>query len=144
MPNLTHPNSLVTRGFWLAAAYNVVGMLVFSKLFTNSSLALPDPVVFSWFGQVAIVLWGLAYWSVAKSYQHVPLLLFVFAVEKLAYALNWLSWLAEKGATISAIAAESLLTAMFYTIYGAGDIAFCIFFSWVAVRVMRERASGLA
>lgn len=132
-----NPNPIYVKGFLLAGAYNVFGILIFSKFFTNPLLATIDPDVFSWLGQVAIVLWGFAYWSVAKSHHHVPLLIIVFAVEKLLYSLTWLNWMFEKGATIPTIAADSMLTATFFSIYGAGDIAFCIFFSWVALQVMK-------
>lgn len=131
------PNPIHVKGFLLAGAYNIFGMLIFSKFFTNPLLATVDPDVFSWLGQVAIVLWGFAYLSVAKSYQHVPLLIAVFAVEKLVYSLIWLNWMFEKGATIPAIAADSMLTATFFSIYGAGDIVFCLFFGWVALQVMK-------
>jgi len=129
--------AMISRGFWLAGAYNVLGILTFSKLFTNPVLAAVDPVVFSWLGQVAIVLWGFAYWSVAKTYRSVPLLVLVFAIEKLVYAVTWLAWLLAKGNTLPAIAAESPLSAMFFAVYGAGDFAFFLFFAWVA---WRERA----
>lgn len=122
----------ITRGFWLAAAYNVIGILVFSKLFTNPVLAEVDPTVFAKTGQVAIVLWGIAYWSAAKSYRHLPLLVLVFACEKLLYSITWLAWLLAKGHTLPAIAADSPLSALFFAVYGAGDFAFFLFFAWVA------------
>lgn len=130
----------IVRGFWLAGAYNVFGILVFSKLFTNPVLAAVDPVVFSWLGQIAIVLWGLAYWSVAKSYRSVPLLVLVFAIEKLVYALTWLAWLHAKGSTLPAIAAESPLSALFFAVYGAGDFAFFLFFSTVAWQARKSKS----
>ena len=129
---LNHPNPIIVKGFWAAGAYNVLGMLVFSKLFTNPVLAAVDPAVFSTIGQVAIILWGLAYLSVARSYHHVPLLVLAFAIEKLVYAGIWLAWMIEKGNTIPAIAQDSLLSAMFFAVYGAGDFLFSVFFAWVA------------
>ena len=129
----------MATGFVLAGAYNVFGMLVFSKCFTNTMLSTVDPDVFSWLGQVAVVLWGLAYWSVTKSYQYVPYLVWVFAVEKLVYSLTWLHWLFIKGHTLPTLASESWLTATFYSSYGAGDIAFCIFFAWVALSLIKRQ-----
>jgi len=131
----------ISRGFWLAGAYNVFGMLLFSKFFTNPVLPAVDPVVFSSLGQVAIILWGLAYWSVARTYRHVPLLALVFAIEKLVYAFTWLAWMLAKGHTLPAIAAESPLSAMFFAVYGAGDFVFCLFFAWVAWRAV-PKATG--
>jgi len=139
MPDAIHPRPLITRIFWLAGAYNVFGMLLFSQLFMNPLLASTDPAVFSWLGQVAIVLWGLAYWAVAKTYHHVPLLVAVFALEKLVYVLAWAHWLLEKAQTLPAIASESPLTAMFFSMYGAGDLLFGLFFAWTALQRAKAR-----
>ena len=131
---------VITGGFVLAGAFNVFGMLVVSKLFTNPLLHATDPVVFSWFGQVAIVLWGLAYWAVAWSYRYVPYLVLVFFIEKMLYAGTWLLWIFQNGHSLSGIASESLLTASFFGMYGAGDFAFGLFFGWVALKVLKGNA----
>jgi len=127
---------MITLGFLLAAAWNVLGMLTFSKFFTNQLLASLDPAVFSWLGQIAVVLWGLAYLSVAKAYPYVPWLLVVFFVEKMIYGGRWLVWLIANGRTLPKIAHESFLTATFYAIYGAGDLAFGCLFGWLALRAL--------
>ena len=128
----------ITRGFVLAGAVNVFGMLVVSKLFTNSLLNATDPAVFSWLGQVAIVLWGLAYWAVTQPYRHVPYLVLVFFIEKMVYTVIWLLWLVQNGDSLTSIASESLMTAIFFGMYGAGDLAFGLFFGWVALKVLKE------
>jgi hypothetical protein len=133
-----HPNSLITKGFWLAGAYNISGVLIFSKLFTNSLLSSLDPAVFSWLGLVAVILWGLAYCSVARSYGSVPYLLLVFVVEKMIYTTTWLLWLTRNGSTLPALFSESPLTATYYSIYGAGDFAFGLFFLWVAIKCFQR------
>ena len=137
MSNESMPDRTITRGFILAGAVNVFGMLAISKLFTNSLLSSTDPAVFSWLGQVAIVLWGLAYWAVAKSYRHVPYLVMVFCIEKIVYTVCWLLWLSQKGHSLTSIASESMMTAIFFGMYGAGDLAFAIFFGWVAIKVLK-------
>lgn len=137
MSNESMPDRTITRGFILAGAVNVFGMLAISKLFTNSLLSSTDPAVFSWLGQVAIVLWGLAYWAVAKSYRHVPYLVMVFCIEKIVYTICWLLWLLQKGHSLTSIASESMMTAIFFGMYGAGDLAFAIFFGWVAIKVLK-------
>lgn len=133
-----YSDSLITKGFWLAAANNIMGVLVVSKFFTNSLLTSLDPAVFSWLGLVAIMLWGLAYCSVAKSYQFVPYLVLVFFIEKMIYTTTWLMWLAKNGRTLPSLFSESPLTATFYSIYGAGDFAFGVFFLWVAIKSLRK------
>ncbi|MGH9197229.1 MAG: hypothetical protein ACRD1T_16010 [Acidimicrobiia bacterium] len=142
MPPSEHPNSVVTKGFWLAGAYNIVGVLVFSKLFTNTLLSSLDPAVFSWLGLVAVILWGFAYCSVASSYQAVPYLLLVFFVEKMIYTATWLLWLARNGSTLPALFSESPLTATYYSIYGAGDFLFGLFFLWVVIKGRQNREKG--
>jgi hypothetical protein len=139
MPTLMKSNSLVTKGFLAAGAYNIFGILIFSQFFTNTSLAAADPAVFSWLGQIAILLWGLAYCAVAYSYLHTPLLIAVFAAEKLLYSVAWLIWLVKNGSTIPDMAADSLLTAIFFSLYGVGDIISCLFFSWVVLQIARTR-----
>ena len=130
---------IITQGFLLAGAWNVGGMLLFSRFFTNRLLTSIDPGVFSWLGEVAIVLWGFAYWSVAHSYQYVPWLLVVFFIEKMIYGGRWLAWLIAHGKTLPRIASESFLTAVFYAIYGAGDLIFGFLFGWVALRALTAR-----
>ena len=134
-----HPSSIITKGFWFAGAFNVLGVLVFSKVFTNSLLSSLDPVVFSWLGLVSIMLWGFAYCSVARSYPFVPYLLLVFFVEKMIYTMTWAKWLAENGSTLPSLFSESPLTATFYSIYGAGDFVFGLFFLWVAIKGFQNR-----
>ena len=104
----------ITSGFVLAGAFNVFGMLAVSRFFTNPLLNSTDPAVFSWFGQVAVVLWGLAYWAAARLYHHIPYLVLVFCIEKMVYAVTWFIWLLQKGHTLISVAAESLPTAIFF------------------------------
>ena len=119
-------------------------MLAVSKLFTNSLLSATDPAVFSWLGQVAVVLWGLAYWAVAQPFRHVPYLVIVFCIEKFIYTVSWLLWLVQNGHSLTRIASESPMTALFFGMYGAGDCAFALFFGWVALKVLRGSDSSPA
>ena len=132
------PNPMITRGFLFAGAFTVIGVLVFSKFFTNSLLSSLDPTVMSRAGLGAILLWGLAYAAVSRCYRSVPYLVLVFCLEKLFYTTAWLIWLSKKGDTLPALFSESPLTATFYSMYGAGDFAFALFFLWVAVNTLRN------
>jgi len=131
-------NSIITKGFWIAGAFNIVGVLIFSKCFTNALLSSIDPMVFSWFGLVGIILWGLAYCSVARCYSFVPYLILVFFVEKMVYSIIWMMWLFKHGDMLPSIFTESPLTATFYSIYGAGDFMFGLFFLWVALKFISK------
>jgi hypothetical protein len=135
-------SSMIPKVFWAAGAYNIAGALVFSAFFTNTLLTSLDPVVFSWLGLVSIILWGLAYCSVAKSYAAVPWLLLVFFVEKMIYTATWLSWLAKNGSSLPSLFSQSPLTATCFSTYGAGDFAFGLFFLWLAIHCLRKPAGS--
>lgn len=132
------PSPAISRGLWLAAIYNVGGVLLFSEGLSNASLSAQDPQVFSTVGLLAIMLWGCAYASVARVYQRVPKLLLIFALEKLLYTGNWLLWLDAHAQRLPALFAEQPLTAVFYGIYGAGDFVFAVFFFLVGIRAWRD------
>jgi len=72
-------DSTITKGFIIAGLMNT-SVLVFSRLFTNPTIPEFDPDVLSNFGLVMILIWGLAYLSVAKNYAKVKWLIGVFAV----------------------------------------------------------------
>lgn len=82
----------ITKGFVIAGLLNLA-VLVFSRFFTNSTIPEADPVVMSNFGLLMIIVWGLAYISVAKNYQRVKWLVAVFAVEKFIYGFIWIKWM---------------------------------------------------
>ena len=133
--SITH--SRISKGFWLAGAYNVGGVLSFSQFFQNDLLFSNDPLVFSWVGLAAIILWGLAYAAVAQSYRAVPYLVLLFFLEKMLYVVTWLLWLAEHGERWPELFVLSPLTAVFFAVYGAGDLLFGLFFLWVGVGTLR-------
>ena len=136
---ITHSKSWATAGFVAAAAFNIIGMLVVSKFLTNPLLAETDPVVYSWMGQISVLLWGFAYLAVARTYRDVPFLLLVFCVEKTVYFMAWLMWLSTNGHTLPRIEALSPTTAGFFMTYGAGDGLFAIFFGVMFIKAIRER-----
>ena len=76
--------SWIPKGFLLAGAVNFGGVLLFSQGLTNAYLSELYPQVFSTFGLVVILLWGLAYVATAGIYRQARWLVGVFAVEKLA------------------------------------------------------------
>ena len=130
---------MIPFGFRLAGAANIVGVLVFSLAFTNERLIKLNPAVLSRFGLISIMLWGLAYLSVASSYTAVPFLIGVFALEKLIYVVSWLVWIREHGQELPSLFTESPLTATFYTFYGPNDFIFGVFFAYVAMRDLRAK-----
>ena len=117
------------EGFFLAGLYNFIGVLGFTQFFTDTTLTDNDPIVFSWLGQILILLWGLAYWSVAKHFWQVPVLLWVF----------WLHWLLTTPEKLDVLAGQSMVYFCFFASYGFGDFLFAIFFARVAVGSMRGK-----
>ena len=136
-----HPRRIITIGFIIAGCVNFFGSLLVSAGFTNRFPASLDPVVFSNFGFVAIMLWGLAYVAVSRSYHHVPYVVIVFVIEKLIYTLAWIAWLFRSGDQLRGLFSEAPLTATFFSTYGLVDFSFGVFFAWVAANTLRQRSS---
>lgn len=130
----------ITNAFIVAGIMNMT-VLVHSRLFTNTTIPKFDPVVMSNFGLLMIIIWGLAYISVARSYHSVKWLLGVFAIEKFIYGYIWINWLLKN--SLSSVYKEDLMAGIFYTLYGINDWIFFIFFTWVFLQLIK-RESKLA
>lgn len=126
---------IIKRGFIAAGLINVVGVLVFSRVFTNEVLNEADPVVMSNFGLLIIAIWGLAYIAVARNIKYVRSLAAVFAIEKFVYTAVWLLWMKNHSSTLGEIFKKDFLVGIFYSIYGINDAIFMLFFAWVFFRL---------
>lgn len=131
-------NVTITKGFVLAGLFNLT-VLVFSKFFTNPVIPESDPVVMSNFGLLMIVVWGLAYISVAKNYHAVKWLIAVFAIEKFIYGLVWTKWILNH--ELSTVYVKDTMAGIFYSIYGLNDWVFFIFFSYVFLQLLLDKNS---
>lgn len=118
-------------GFASAAAYNIVGITLFSRGFTNEVLFTTDPALFSRAACVVVAIWGLAYLSLAPHADKAPYVSLAFALEKAFYAAWWLRWIIGHSAQIPDIAAHDPLAGSFYAVYGLGDASFMVFFAAV-------------
>ena len=132
--NLTLKSETITKGFVIAGLMNMA-VLVFSRFFTNPIIPESDPDVMSNFGLLMIVVWGLAYISIAKNYHNVKWLVGVFAVEKLIYGFIWTKWMLNNN--VLDVFAKDIMAGMFYTIYGVNDWMFFIFFLLVFIRLIK-------
>lgn len=129
-------NKTITYGFIIAGIMNST-VLLFSRLFTNSTIPEFDSTVMSNFGLLMIFIWGLAYISIAQSFEKVKWLVGVFAIEKLIYGCIWTNWMLNN--TISDVFEKDLMAGVFYSIYGINDWVFFIFFSFVFLRLVRMK-----
>jgi hypothetical protein len=127
---------LISKGFIAAGLSNVIGVPLFSKLFTNDVITTIQPEVMSNFGLLMILVWGLAYIAVSQNFKHVKWLIAVFAIEKIIYAIVWLQWLLKN--ELSRVFEQDTLTGIFYSIYGINDFLFFIFFSFVFYKLTKQ------
>ena len=133
---MTINNKLISKGFILAGIMNC-SVLLFSRGFTNKTINTYDPDVMSNFGMVMILIWGLAYISVAYKFQNVKWLVLIFAIEKLIYGCVWLQWMTTND--VSKVYDEDKMAGIFYSIYGINDWLFCVFFLYIFIRLLRQQ-----
>lgn len=129
MSDLNVNKKFVRNGLIAAALMNIGGVLVFSRVFTNDAVNNADPVVMSNFGLLMIIVWGLAYLAAASIHSSIKWLAAAFALEKLVYVVVWLNWMLEN--SLSSLYSTDLFAGVFYSIYGANDFIFMVFFAWL-------------
>lgn len=132
MDTLKYHNK-IKIGFYIAGISNIIGVLFFSKLFTNNVIPETDSAVMSYFGLLMIVVWGFAYMSVAKKYKDLKWLVGVFAIEKFCYGFVWTRWILNNN--VSEVFDRDVLAGAFYSIYGINDWLFFIFFAYVFYKI---------
>ena len=129
--------TMIQKMFWAAGLINIIGMLSVSLFFTSPYPAKYYPLVFSNFGMIVIMLWGLANIAVSSVYMHVRMLLFVFAIERMAYTITWVIFIVTSGSLMPVIFEESIITGLILGSYGLCDAAFSLFFAWVGLKGYR-------
>ena len=81
------------------------------------------------FGLLMIVVWGLAYLGAATVTSGVRWIAGAFALEKLVYVVVWFQWLSAN--SLEDLYAKDVWAGVFFSIYGANDLVFMLFFAWV-------------
>ena len=76
-----------------------------------------------------IAVWGLAYLGAAAVTSSIKWLVGAFALEKLVYVVIWFWWLSEN--SLEQLYSKDFFAGVFYSIYGANDLVFMLFFAWV-------------
>ncbi len=120
---------VIRNGLIAAGVMNIAGVLLFSRAFTNTAINQADPVVMSNFGLLMIVVWGLAYIGAASVTSSIKWLAGAFALEKLVYVVVWIRWLSDN--SLTQLYSKDPMAAAFFSIYGANDLMFLLFFAWV-------------
>ena len=117
----------------LAAGYNAL-ILVFNCGFSNApALAALDAEMFSAFGQLMVVVWAVAFYAAGVTDVGAPVW-YAFALEKLVYVCGWARWHSQHdarallSAAIGTGSVPDVLAPLFHTIYGTGDMLFCLAF----------------
>lgn len=121
--------------FYLAGIINIIGTIILSKFFSNTTLIETDPVVMSKFGLIMITVWGMAFLATANHYGKNKWIVGVFCIEKLAYVIAWGLWYFSKEYTMTSIFEKDLFAGIFYAVYGLNDLLFLIFFCYVFNKV---------
>jgi hypothetical protein len=129
-------NKTITKGFIAAGISNTIGVLVFSKGFTNDVIPETDPIVMSYFGLLMIILWGAAYIAVSKTFERVKWLIGIFVIEKLAYVIAYGFWFSDH--SLTEVYDKDLLAGIFYSIYGLNDFLFMLFFGYVFMKILNK------
>lgn len=130
----TLSDKAITTGFVIAGLMNMT-VLVFSRFFTNTVISDADPAVMSNFGLLMIVIWGLAYISIAKTFMLLKWLVGVFAIEKLIYGITWTQWMLHNN--VLNVFKKDTMAGLFYAIYGVNDWVFFLFFTFVFIRLVK-------
>jgi hypothetical protein len=129
--------STITKGFILSGIINTLGILFFTKGFTNDVIPETDPVVMSYFGLLMIMVWGLAFIAAAKVFDKLKWLVAVFALEKLCYVIAYGYWFSNN--SVQEVYDEDVIAGIFYSIYGLNDFLFMLFFGYVFTKLMKSQ-----
>lgn len=84
-----------------------------------------------------IVVWGFAYLGAAAINANIKWLAGAFALEKLVYVVVWIKWLSEN--SLVQLYSKDFFAGAFFSIYGANDLIFMVFFAWVFFLQFRSK-----
>jgi hypothetical protein len=124
--------------FYLAGIINIVGTLIFSKCLTSNTISEIDPFVMSKFGLIMIMVWGLAFISIAKKFYENKFIIAVFLLEKSAYVIAWCLWYFNKNYSLESIFQKDFLAGTFYSLYGLNDLFFLLLFLYVLTKKSKK------
>ena len=124
--------------YYSAAFVNTVGVLFFTRGLTNQTLMETDPALFSRFGFVMIMMWGICYYACTHAaYTHRSISL-SFALEKLIYVCMWVSFISGP-VDWAQLYERDLFAGVFYCIYGVIDAIYLLLFLYCAYQASCSR-----
>ncbi|PNW27047.1 hypothetical protein [Formosa algae] len=129
--------SIVKKLMYLSGMMNIGGVLVLSRFFSNKVINEADPVVMSNFGLLMIVVWGLSFLAMAPKWDHLKWVIGAFVIEKFIYGFVWTKWLMNNN--LSDVYEQDMMAGIFYTIYGANDWFFFIFYLIVFIYLSKTQ-----
>ena len=124
-----------SKGLVFAGLFNILGVLTFTRGMRDFSVGTYFPELFSMWGMALIMVWGLAFMSMAGRYSRAPEILLVFVLEKVFYFGAWCWWQWGHFAQLPGMWKANWLAATFYSVYGPLDLAFAFFFLALFFRV---------
>ena len=129
--------------YYSAAFVNTIGVFVLSQGLTSQALMDTDPTLFSRFGLVMIMMWGVCYYACAQAaYTHRSISV-SFALEKLIYVCMWIMFILGP-VDWSQLYERDLLAGLFYSIYGVIDAIYLTLFLYCAYHARPAEASDEA
>ena len=132
-------NEYIRKGFILSGLMNIMGVLIFSRIFSNAVISEFDDQAMSNFGLLMIVIWGFVFISVSRIFHQVKWLIAVFCIEKLIYATHWTNWIVNNN--LADVFEKDKMAGIYYAIYGINDWIFFAFFLFVFIRIASQKKS---
>lgn len=108
---------------------NTIGVLVFSRFFTNEAIAYFHPKVMSNFGLLMLMPWGVLMFIMVRYYKILPQLLLILALEKIIYVVVWVKWILHND--LRSVFEVDLMAGIFYSVFGVNDMLFFIAFVYI-------------
>jgi hypothetical protein len=114
---------------FLGGLLNTIGILVFSKCFTNEVIIAYHPSVMSNFGLMMLMPWGLLMFVMAWHYNKLPKVILILALEKIIYVVVWVKWILRND--LRSVFEVDLMAGIFYSVFGVNDMLFFIAFVYI-------------
>ena len=108
---------------------NTLGVLVFSRFFTNEAIVYFHPNVMSNFGLLMLMPWGLLMFIMVCYYKILPQVLLILALEKIIYVVVWVEWILRNN--LKSVFEVDLMAGIFYSVFGVNDMLFFVAFLYI-------------